>query len=276
MTRFFAALALLFTLGVPALTQRPGSDTIRLRWAKPSTVVRMMTDPALSRLEFVYVPATSGTIRRPRTLCLTLPGSGEVQIVPDERARTLRVRGDADAVAQVRQMVALMDVRPRQVRIRLRLARVLPGRVGGAREQTLGAPTITAQNNQPATVALRGRNGADYTVVITPRINSDGSITLLTELSRLSPRSVTTPMRMVTVTGGRRILPNKPTRLTVLLDNDQDRRSLASRRPGSSNRTASDGADAPATNGLALPDTLPACYLEATAAEIAPGRPSAF
>jgi hypothetical protein len=125
------------------------------------------------------------------------------------------VRGSDAAIAAVKKRVALLDVAPRTVLVKLRLVRIWFVDDGKMQEDTLGAPLITARSNQPAAVSVSGRGG--YAVALTPRVDGDGSITLTTTLRLDVPVGGTT-YRNLTATRTRRLEAGKTERVVGVTD----------------------------------------------------------
>jgi hypothetical protein len=141
--------------------------------------------------------------------------TGAADLTPNDRDNTLSVRGSDTAIAKVKELVALLDVAPRTVLVKLRLVRIWFVDDGKMQEYTLGAPLITARSNQPAAVSVSGRGG--YAVALTPRVNGDGSITLTTTLRLDVPVGGTT-YRNLAATRTRRLDAGKTERVVGVTD----------------------------------------------------------
>jgi hypothetical protein len=144
-----------------------------------------------------------------------LPPGGAADLTPDDRDNTLLLRGSEAAIAATKERVALLDVAPRTVLVKLRLVRIWFVDDGKMQEDTLGAPLITARSNQPAAVSVSGRGG--YAVALTPRVNGDGSITLTTTLRLDVPVGGTT-YRNLAATRTRRLDAGKTERVVGVTD----------------------------------------------------------
>jgi hypothetical protein len=181
---------------------------------------------------------------------------GVERVIPDDRAMTLTVRGTAKAVAEVKQMIGLLDVTPRETLVKLRVVRVRFAPGGGREEETLGTPVVSTLNNKTARVAVSG-GLQDWSVEVTPHINGDGSISLLAKLnlSRIasSPREALTTGEQY-----RRVPAGKTARLAPITDSADPRVQEFTRK----NLVLDD------LDRFKPPSALTLYYLEATPAEV--------
>ena len=141
--------------------------------------------------------------------------TGTAGLTPEDRDNTLSVRGTESAIARVKELVALLDVAPRIVQVKMRLIRIWFVDDGKMQEDVLGKPVITARSNQPAVISVSGRGG--YTVALTPRVNGDGTITLTTTL-RFSAPVGGAAYRELTATRTRRFDAGKTERVVGVTD----------------------------------------------------------
>ena len=141
--------------------------------------------------------------------------TGTAGLTPEDRDNTLSVRGTESGIARVKELVALLDVAPRIVQVKMRLVRIWFVDDGKMQEDVLGKPVITARSNQPAVISVSGRGG--YTVALTPRVNDDGAITLTTTL-RFSAPVGGAAYRDLTATRTRRLEAGKTERVVGVTD----------------------------------------------------------
>lgn len=185
-------LAAVLLIGVVAASARSAAvtETIPLKFAKPSDVVAFFT--ALREKGGVgNAPSPSA-----------VPESVE-QMIPNDVDNTLIVRGDAQGVAQVRRLIAFLDVQPRAVRLDLRVLRyTFPANGGAPTVEEIAAPVTQTKNNLAADVAAVGARQT-FKLRLTPHVNGDGSVTIAAELG-MGGRTSSSVRRLMN--GERRLL----------------------------------------------------------------------
>jgi hypothetical protein len=141
---------------------------VRLRHALPSDVARLLIAPSPS----VYAGRDRQQSRNPDGTLETVPAStllppGVTSVAPDDARHLLRVRGDRDGVAQFRDLVRLMDVPRRAVRLQFRL--VSSGNHSSAERRSrtpdyrpLLGNRSSDGNDVPASVTLRAPGVGDF------------------------------------------------------------------------------------------------------------------
>lgn len=111
------------------------------------------------------------------------PGVTKVQA--DSRVKnTLRVIGTQEGIAAVRDIVSLIDIKPRKGTFRLTVERVRFGASGKKYTTQVGRRTLTLTHNIPAVFKLIDTTGATLIVAATARLpqTSDTPATFLAEL----------------------------------------------------------------------------------------------
>lgn len=171
MKRCIAAVtALLLLTAYAARAAENITERIPLTYLKPSAVVSMFAESA-------------DTKDSPQNL---LP-KGVVRLVPHDRERQLSVRGSRESIAQMRTLIRLLDVKPRQALLKLRVLRYTFDGTGKYTAETLQSPVVSTTNNHPVVVEIKAarKNGAGEPgcrVEVIPRINGDDSITVFGSL----------------------------------------------------------------------------------------------
>ncbi len=221
--------------------------------AWPSTAEQTAAPVRTERIALRFVSPSEVVAALKASAAGALP-PGAVELTPDDRDNTLSVRGSDAAIAKVKELVALLDVPARTVRVKLRVVRAWFVDDGKMQEDTLGTPVITTINNRTAAVSVSGRGG--YTVALTPRVNGDDSITLTTTL-RLSVPVGGTTFRNLTATRTRRVEAGKAERVVGVTDS----------RDAAIQETVRLGA----LPEKWAPASFYAYYVEATASEITAG-----
>lgn len=147
------------------------TKAIPMKFVKPSEFVGTITTPKLLLNADNKSPAAQGPLA-------LLPPS-IVQLSPDDAAMTLRVRGTAKDIAELRSIIGLLDVRPRAVRLQMRLLRIhFRGEDEAPVVEELATMTTRAINNAPATLTAVGERRV-FRMRVQPRINGDDSVTVL-------------------------------------------------------------------------------------------------
>jgi type II secretory pathway component GspD/PulD (secretin) len=202
MKRFIAVLATM-ALASTVLAQEIVTERIALRFARPSEITRLINEK----------PPTDDA---PESSSL-LP-EGTKSVTADEADKTLVVQGTAQAIEQVKSIVRLLDVPKPRVDLRIRLVRVAFAADGTAKSTTPSAPIITSvENNMRATTRVEDQK-TTWSVTVVPRINGDGSITVVGALSRREPGNVVS----VSVKGSRRLGLRNTARLLGVTDSNDE------------------------------------------------------
>ncbi len=211
MKRFATPLAVL-TLAGAALAQNVVTEKIPLRFTKPSRMAEM-----LSR-------GTPGAAAGQAKSGPLLP-QGIEQVSADDRDMTLTVWGAAPAVAQMKEVIRLLDVQPRLVGLKMRLVRVEPTADGKREEKTIAVPETQTLNNVAARVSVTQTDNTGgvvhgWAVEVLPKINGDRSVTLSTQLRLQSAGGAP----LLSTKSTRRIENGKRGRVVELID-PRDRRA---------------------------------------------------
>jgi hypothetical protein len=103
---------------------------------------------------------------------------GTKAIVPSKDDIGLRVRGTATAVAALREVIRLLDVKQREVDIELRLVRQRYMSDGSSASEVLVAHRIRCTNNEQVDLSTESGD-LRLAITLTPRINGDDTVTLL-------------------------------------------------------------------------------------------------
>jgi hypothetical protein len=95
----------------------------------------------------------------------------------DERKNAVLAVGTAAALRELRQIVELVDVRPKALRISARFLRTERDASGKLNTVEIGAPVVAALNNTEASISM-GSDAATLTATVIARLNGDSSVTL--------------------------------------------------------------------------------------------------
>ena len=132
--------------------------------------------------------------RADRPVIASLVPIGITSLSPDDTKNSLTITGTPEAVRQIEEIVRLLDVKPREVRLQVRILRA-PIMANIAPEAELPESRVVAtadavvRNNAPLNLHAVGE-GQLFRVFVTPHINGDRSITLSAELSEVSAVSL--------------------------------------------------------------------------------------
>ncbi len=130
----------------------------------------------------------------------SLVPTGITSLSPDDTRNRLTVKGTPEAIKQIENIARLLDVKPRLVRLQVRILRA-PVMTNSAPEAELpeSRVVVTAEgsvrNNVPLNLNAVG-DGQLFRVFVTPHINGDQTISLSAEFSEVSsipPISVAAP-----------------------------------------------------------------------------------
>ena len=110
---------------------------------------------------------------------LRVPGLEYVAL--DARKAAILAVGSPEAVAELREIVALIDVPLAQIEVSCRIIKSSRDPDGRLLQTLESEPRIMTQNNMEASVSV-GSERATLTAVITPRLNGDNTLTLAGEL----------------------------------------------------------------------------------------------
>jgi len=95
----------------------------------------------------------------------------------DERKNAVLAVGSEAALKELRQVIELVDVRPRTVRIVGRFLRTERDDAGKLTTTEIGTPTVTALNNTEASVSV-GHGAVTLTATVVARVNGEGTVTM--------------------------------------------------------------------------------------------------
>ncbi|HLK60632.1 MAG TPA: secretin N-terminal domain-containing protein [Chthonomonadaceae bacterium] len=166
MNKLIAILTLLLCLcGLPALAQvKPETTIIPLRFADAASVARQLI---------------TGQGEAGQTLP-DLPDS--ILLSVDAKTNSLIVTGDPDDLLMAYQLIQWLDVQPIQVRLNIRVIRMIHESNGALKMETISTPMIMTLSQHPATFSVSiGKTG--YTLEINPQVIGDGTILLTGKLS---------------------------------------------------------------------------------------------
>lgn len=172
--RSFVLLLALLSLGTAA----PAVETARipLTHILPSRVTQMLADPKAAFLETGAAEKTSPA---------SLIPSGVESIAPNDPQKLLIVRGTAQGIAEVKGILRLIDIAARPVRMTVRLIRFRKDAMGAVTKDSLSEIEAGSFNNEPVRVPIQV-DGQSFSAMIQPRINGDNSVTVYSQLRRLS------------------------------------------------------------------------------------------
>ena len=130
--RRFVSGGLFAALMICAAPFAHGDDaetTVRLKYIKPSSIVRLMLQ---NEGKFADVPTRKINLSQP-TPFLRLP-EGIAAMTPDDAAKRLSLRGETQSVARLRKMAELLDVPTPKMRLKAQIIRYT--RRGDAKKET--------------------------------------------------------------------------------------------------------------------------------------------
>lgn len=94
----------------------------------------------------------------------------------DLKSNALIVSGTPEEIKDLREIIRLLDITPKRLRVSIRLYRVR--QVNGRDVDELVAENVSVTaNNAPAAIGV-GDESWDQTISVTPRLNGEGSVTL--------------------------------------------------------------------------------------------------
>jgi hypothetical protein len=156
-----------------AIAGRPADDdrieTLRLKSITPSSVVRLLTQPAGPTPS---AGQNKGTITHP-----LLP-AGIRQVNPDDPRGTLTLRGDAESRKRVRDLVAMLDLPPNGVRLPIRIWRMEGPVESPNAPRRLVATAVTQTVNNQMVEAVAVGDAHVFQVRLVPHLNGDKTVTL--------------------------------------------------------------------------------------------------
>ena len=143
--------------------------------------------------------------RSDKRVAASLVPVGITSLSPDDTRNRLTVKGTPEAIKQIENIARLLDIKPRQVRLQVRILRApasasisLTGELPESRVVTTGEAVV--RNNAPLNLNAVG-DGQLFRVFVTPHINGDQTVSLSAEFSEVSSipsGSVATPDTMQT------------------------------------------------------------------------------
>ena len=182
-----AALLIVLTLcalpGVLSVSMSPSfafsqgetvTQTFPITFHKPSVILKALQNPEQ--------PGFAGSIDPPQPKSF-IP-SGITNIVPNNADKTITATGTQTSVNELKQLLGFLDVKPRQVVLRTRLQEISLAPDGGHTRTILQTSLLNATNNQTVHTAISGANQDEITVLLTPHINGDHSISLQAKFQR--------------------------------------------------------------------------------------------
>ena len=151
----------------PAARAEGVIETIHFRYVKPSAAAQSLREgfSSAAPLEKFALP------------------QGIAEIAPNDADKTMIVSGMAASVNNVKTLCHLLDVKPRQLQIQMRLIEVRGGPSSKIRETVLAVPTVLVGDSESAQVSIGAPKVQGMNLQVTPTINGDKSITLLTALT---------------------------------------------------------------------------------------------
>lgn len=177
------------------------TEKIPVRYAQPTDVIRLIksADPG----------QTGGRTTR-----------GIASIVAYNLDRQIVVTGTREAVERVTQVIGLLDIAPKPVRVQLLLVRrsALPD--GRLDLYVIASPVVETPSNSRITLGIADPGGTGvFEIAITPRLNGDASVSILADLNLASSLGTMVRKR----TGNRRIAQGEQRTVTALLDSQPQR-----------------------------------------------------
>jgi hypothetical protein len=155
------SMALLTTLTAPALAQKEPPVKLSLSQLKPSEMVQILLES-----------------REPKML-----PDGIQMISPDDENRHLLIQGTPEGVNHLREIIRLMDVRQKTLRLEARILLQNPAQgTNKSQPEVVATATIQMTNNRQGEVVLLSQ-GRVFRFQITPHINGDGTFTLFTRFT---------------------------------------------------------------------------------------------
>jgi hypothetical protein len=187
MKKLLAILTLLLCLqGLSASAQKENeSKIIPLRYADAQTVAQHIR-------EGTPTPEKAEPDKRAPQPPADIPS-----VAVDARTNSLIMTGSPAALARAQQVIRTLDVPSIQVRLDIRVLRLIHESSGDLTIETVGTPRILTLNRLPAKLSI-GAGKEGYTFEIYPQVNGDGSILLAATMSAaLAERMQAGCMRIV-------------------------------------------------------------------------------
>jgi hypothetical protein len=160
-------LATTVGLAIPVNAVDTVSETIRFEYVTPSEALKSVSEGGGS---------TSSTSEA------ALP-QGMKEITPNDGEKTLVLSGTPSAVAEMKTLLRLFDVKPRLVKVRTRLIEVQTSKDFSQRESVVQSFVFTRNNNLTTKKVFDLGESQDIQLVMTPHINGDDSISLAMEIT---------------------------------------------------------------------------------------------
>lgn len=154
----------------PAAMPQVVTESVKLRYQKPSELVRFIMRPDLT--------AKPGTANRSFV-------TGLKQFVPNDVAGTVTVSGSAETLKEYKAIITFLDVAPRTLRLKIRLlhyefaADTKPG--DAPRVTELANTEADTVSNTPVELSLVAGEALLYGNIV-PHVNGDGSVSLGTKM----------------------------------------------------------------------------------------------
>jgi hypothetical protein len=162
------------------------TEVITLNFMKPTNFLKCLEETGGSG--FFTTQAGTATVETEKAKSL-MP-AGVSSSVPNNEAKTITLTGTKSAIEEVKHIARLLDVRPWQIGMKVRLVET---RIDSSRRRTrsiIQTSTLMTTNNRPVQTAITTAEGGDIpefsllSLQLTPHVNGDNSLSLLANLQR--------------------------------------------------------------------------------------------
>jgi len=187
---------LLCLYGLPASAQETISPSLLpfLRQADDTTTPpEIFTPPAQDEAVITSVVPlryadSRGIVRQLQEGGNGKPGlPADLSLIADARTNSVILTGSIEAIVEVTKRIKLLDVSPIQIRLEMRVIRLIHEKNGALKIETVGGPTATTLDRVPAMMSALSKNDGipndGYIIEINPQVQGDGTILLIGKLS---------------------------------------------------------------------------------------------
>ena len=168
----------------PANTDTIVTRTIHLNYMLPSQAVQLLTT----------LPESGTQILRETVPPVRKLPEGVADLTAKDDDLTLTIRGTRKSIKEITEALRFLDVKPRQIQIKMRLVEIQQSADGTKQEKLLQSPILTTTNNSRAAIGVNFTGSAstslttgneqnashspDTSISVMPHINGDDSIFL--------------------------------------------------------------------------------------------------
>lgn len=192
-TTLWTLLICLLTTG-SAFAQEMLTERITLQYTTPLQVTVM-----LKKTRHYDESSAKPKGKKPEKVAIALP-DGVLSIIPNAKNNTLSVKGTRAGIDNLKSLISILDVPKHKVTVKVRLVEVMFAADGTKTEKILLQPTLRTSENREKTITVPLPNKRSCVLGVTPRINEDGTLILVTLLSvqweNNSRDSLSRPVRM--------------------------------------------------------------------------------